>query len=82
MDYLKSHVKSKLICINTVVQCSLKEPWSREYFDRLKAAHQCHYEQFGEVSGTFSVDGEEKNLKVLEIYNTFLCSLKTNDNIN
>ena len=64
MDYLKSHVKSELICIIKVVQCNLKEPWSREYFDRLKAAHQCHYEQFGVVSGTFSVDGEEKDLKV------------------
>ena len=47
-----------------VEQCILKEPWSKEYFDRLKAAHQSHYEQLGEVSGTFSVDGEEKNLKV------------------
>ena len=56
------------LIVNTVVQCSLKEPWSREYFDRLKAAHQCHYEQFGEVSGTFSVDGQEKNLKVLHSY--------------
>ena len=64
MDYLKSHVESELICITKIVQCTLKEPWSREYFDRLKAAHQCHYEQFGEVSGTFSVDGEETKLKV------------------
>jgi len=48
----------------TISRAMSKEPWSREYFDRLKAAHQSHYEQFGEVSGTFSVDGEEKNLKV------------------
>ena len=59
--------------IQYLVHCTSKEPWSREYFDRLKAAHQCHYEQFGEVSGTFSVDGEEKNLKVLIIYDTLFC---------
>ena len=71
-----SRAMSKVNCfeLNTVIQCTFKEPWSREYFDRLKAAHQCHYEQFGEVSGTFSVDGEEKNLKVLKNYNTFLCN--------
>ena len=48
----------------TVARAMAREPWSREYFDRLKAAHQSHYEQFGEVSGLVSVDGQERSLKV------------------
>ena len=33
----------------TVARAMAREPWSREYFNRLKAAHQNHYEQFGDV---------------------------------
>ena len=45
----------------TVSRAMSKEPWSREYFDGLKKAHQSHYEQFGFVSGTYSLDGAEPN---------------------
>ena len=48
----------------TVARAMAREPWSRQYFDRLKAAHQSHYEQFGEVSGLVIVDGQERALKV------------------
>ena len=34
-----------------------KEPWSREYFDKIRAAHQNHYEQFGDLRGVATVDG-------------------------
>ena len=40
----------------TVARAMSREPWSREYFDRLKAAHQNHYEQFGDVTGTIEID--------------------------
>ena len=43
----------------TVARAMSREPWSKEYFDRLKAAHQNHYEQFGDVKGTIEVDDEE-----------------------
>ena len=48
----------------TVARAMAREPWSRQYFERLQAAHQSHYEQFGEVSGLVSVDGQERDLKV------------------
>ena len=48
----------------TVARAMAREPWSRQYFERLKAAHQSHYEQFGEVTGLVSVDGQERALKV------------------
>ena len=48
----------------TVARAMAREPWSREYFDRLKAAHQNHYEQFGDVRGVIEVDGEEYQLDV------------------
>ena len=48
----------------TISRAMSKEPWSRQYFDRLKEAHQSHYEQFGHVSGVYSIDGDERNFKV------------------
>ena len=48
----------------TVARAMSREPWSKEYFDRLKAAHQNHYEQFGDVKGTIEVDDEVHNLDV------------------
>ena len=45
----------------TISRAMAREPWSREYFDRLKEAHQSHYEQFGFVSGSYCIDGENKN---------------------
>ena len=48
----------------TVARAMAREPWSRAYFARLKAAHQNHYEQFGDVRGVIEVDGEEHQLDV------------------
>jgi hypothetical protein len=31
------------------------EPWSKELFEKLKATHQTHYEQFGKLKGVFNV---------------------------
>ena len=42
----------------TVARAMSREPWSREYFERLRAAHQNHYEQFGDVEGVVDIDGE------------------------
>ena len=36
-----------------------KEPWSREYFAKIRAAHQNHYEQFGDLRGVASLDGAD-----------------------
>ena len=29
-----------------------REPWSRQFFSELQAAHQSHYEQFGTLEGS------------------------------
>ena len=47
----------------TVARAMAREPWSRQYFEGLKAAHQSHYEQFGEVAGLVSVDGQERAVR-------------------
>ena len=49
----------------TVARAMSREPWTREYFQRLKDAHQSHYEQFGDVSGSVSIDGFERQFKVI-----------------
>lgn len=33
------------------------EPWSREYFKGLEGFHQTHYEQFGDIKGTATING-------------------------
>jgi len=48
----------------TVARAMSREPWSREYFEKLKDAHQSHYEQFGDVLGKLSIDGTERDFKV------------------
>ena len=48
----------------TVARVMSREPWSREYFDRLKAAHQNHYEQFGDVTGDIEIDDVKHPLNV------------------
>ena len=49
----------------TMARAVSRESWSREYFDRLKEAHQSHYEQFGHVAGTYSIDdGDKRDFKV------------------
>eukprot|EP01062_Namystynia_karyoxenos_P056011 TRINITY_DN4698_c0_g2_i1.p1 TRINITY_DN4698_c0_g2~~TRINITY_DN4698_c0_g2_i1.p1 ORF type:complete len:978 (+),score=292.98 TRINITY_DN4698_c0_g2_i1:81-2936(+) len=34
------------------------EPWSRAFFNELRASHQEHYEQFGAVTGELTLDGK------------------------
>ncbi|KAK7114411.1 rifampicin phosphotransferase-like [Littorina saxatilis] len=34
-----------------------REQWSREYFEKLQSKHQTHYEQWGELRGTLTVEG-------------------------
>jgi hypothetical protein len=34
-----------------------REPWSREFFERLRVAHQTHHEQFGDYRGTITLSG-------------------------
>ncbi|XP_037778459.1 uncharacterized protein LOC119575111 [Penaeus monodon] len=41
-----------------------REPWSRQYFEDLKAAHQTHYEQMGRIEGTVVVDGHAYILRL------------------
>lgn len=42
-----------------------REVWSRERFEDLKLAHQTHYEQFGEISGSVDIGGYgERRLQV------------------
>ncbi|XP_045525863.1 uncharacterized protein LOC123715088 [Pieris brassicae] len=42
-----------------VIRSIARESWSREYFERLKEAHQSHYEQFGTMKCNFKI-GDEK----------------------
>ena len=46
----------------TVARAMARESWSRQYFARLKSSHQNHYEQFGNISGSVTIDGEAKSL--------------------
>ena len=48
----------------TVARAMAREPWSRAYFAGLRAAHQNHYEQFGDVRGVIQVDGQDHALDV------------------
>lgn len=49
---------------NAMADAIAREKWSRKYFDVLKSVHQTHYEQFGQISGTVNISGEEKYIKV------------------
>lgn len=41
------------------------EPWSRNFFNQLKVAHQTHYEQFGTISGIINLGSlGEHHIKV------------------
>ena len=48
----------------TVARAMAREPWNKEYFQRLKDAHQSHYEQFGDVSGILTIDGSRRDILV------------------
>ncbi|XP_053606654.1 uncharacterized protein LOC128673079 [Plodia interpunctella] len=41
-----------------VIRSIAREKWSREYFERLKTAHQSHYEQFGVMKCKFQIDNK------------------------
>lgn len=44
------------MCSPTAIAHSLAiEPWSRGLFDKMRASHQSHYEQFGTISGDFRI---------------------------
>lgn len=43
----------------TLSRAIAREPWSREYFQTLKDAHQTHYEQMGDADGTVTVAGKQ-----------------------
>ncbi|PAV73924.1 hypothetical protein WR25_07723 isoform B [Diploscapter pachys] len=46
-------------CSPTAIAHSLAiEPWSRELFDRMRASHQTHYEQFGFINGSFKIGNQ------------------------
>ncbi|KAF0287947.1 hypothetical protein FJT64_013635 [Amphibalanus amphitrite] len=47
-----------------VARAMALEPWTREFFERLRDAHQTHYEQIGTTSGTVTVSGREHRLQV------------------
>ncbi|XP_037093656.1 uncharacterized protein LOC119113449 [Pollicipes pollicipes] len=47
-----------------VARAMAREPWSREFFARLRDAHQTHYEQIGTTEGTVTVDGRPHALRV------------------
>lgn len=36
-----------------------REPWSKEFFEQLKASHETRYEQWGQLLGTVSIDSQE-----------------------
>lgn len=44
-----------------------KEPWSKEYFNNLRDAHQTHYEQMGRLHGQAVVDGEQYTIDLLSM---------------
>jgi len=48
----------------TMARSIAKETWSREYFNTLKAAHQTHYEQHGDLIGEIVVDGKTYKFKI------------------
>uniref|UniRef100_A0A2A4JMP5 Uncharacterized protein n=1 Tax=Heliothis virescens TaxID=7102 RepID=A0A2A4JMP5_HELVI len=41
-----------------VIKSIALEKWSREYFEKLKTAHQSHYEQFGTLKCKFKIENE------------------------
>lgn len=43
------------------------EEWSRDYFKRLRSAHQSHYEQMGHLRGTVQVDDVVHPLDLMSI---------------
>ena len=48
----------------TVARAMAREPWSRQYFARLKSSHQNHYEQFGNITASLEVDGDVSSIAV------------------
>ncbi|CAL2036256.1 unnamed protein product [Caenorhabditis brenneri] len=48
------------MCSPTAIAHSLAiEPWSRGLFDKMRASHQTHYEQFGKLKGDFKIGNDE-----------------------
>ncbi|VVC95814.1 unnamed protein product [Leptidea sinapis] len=47
-----------------VIRSIAREPWTKDYFERLKTAHQSHYEQFGTLKCKFTIDEEQFDLEL------------------
>lgn len=41
----------------TIARAIAKEPWTKEYFEMMKTAHQSRYEQMGEAIVKVEIDG-------------------------
>ncbi|CAG0902649.1 unnamed protein product [Darwinula stevensoni] len=48
----------------TLARSLAKEPWSREYFQRLRDTHQNHYEQMGRIEGSVRIHDTEYSLRL------------------
>ncbi|XP_034241523.1 uncharacterized protein LOC117645431 [Thrips palmi] len=55
---LHPHSMAKIIAV---------EPWSREYFQRLKSAHQSHYEQMGHLKGSVQIGNDLHQLNLMSM---------------
>ncbi|KAK3927410.1 CDK5RAP3-like protein [Frankliniella fusca] len=52
---------------HTMAKTVAVEEWSRDYFNRLKSAHQSHYEQMGHLRGSVQVDDVVHPLDLMSI---------------
>lgn len=43
-----------------VCEAIAREKWDREFFDRLRDAHQTHHEQFGQLKGRLKIDQQQE----------------------
>ncbi|CAB3402020.1 unnamed protein product [Caenorhabditis bovis] len=49
----------KMVSPTAIAHSLAIEPWSRQLFEKMRASHQTHYEQFGYLKGTYRI-GEKK----------------------
>lgn len=53
---------------NCLSEAIAREPWSREFFEKLKLSHQTHYDQWGELGGILKVEGYDQQILHLKSY--------------
>jgi hypothetical protein len=46
----------------SIARAIASEPWNKDFFFKLKDTHQTHYEQTGNITGYFMLDGEKFNV--------------------